>query len=62
MYHFIEKLKGNPEADTIDVYGAMDMWNKSQEGKNNRRNKVIYSGIYDDEEREDKKKIKGDLK
>ena len=26
MWHFIEKLKGNPEADTIDVYEAMDMF------------------------------------
>ena len=26
MYHFIEKIKGNPEADTIDVYEAMDMF------------------------------------
>lgn len=25
MYHFVEKIKGNPEADTIDVYEAMDM-------------------------------------
>lgn len=25
MYHFIEKLLGNPEADTIDVYEALDM-------------------------------------
>ena len=25
MYHFIEKIKGNPEADTIDVYEALDM-------------------------------------
>lgn len=25
MWHFIEKLKGNPEADTIDVYEALDM-------------------------------------
>ena len=26
MWHFIEKLKGNPEADIIDVYEAMDMY------------------------------------
>ncbi|MBQ9392761.1 MAG: Gfo/Idh/MocA family oxidoreductase [Oscillospiraceae bacterium] len=26
MWHFIEKLRGNPEADTIDVYEAMDMF------------------------------------
>lgn len=26
MWHFIEKLKGNPDADTIDVYEAMDMF------------------------------------
>lgn len=26
MYNFVEKLKGNPEADTIDVYEAMDMF------------------------------------
>lgn len=26
MYNFIEKLKGNPEADTIDVYEALDMF------------------------------------
>lgn len=26
MYHFIEKLLGNPEADIIDVYEAMDMF------------------------------------
>ena len=26
MYHFVEKIKGNPEADTIDVYEAMDMF------------------------------------
>ena len=26
MWHFIEKLKGDPEADTIDVYEAMDMF------------------------------------
>lgn len=26
MYHFIEKLLGNPEADTIDVYEALDMF------------------------------------
>ena len=25
MYHFVEKLLGNPEADTIDVYEALDM-------------------------------------
>lgn len=25
MWHFIEKLKGNPQADTIDVYEALDM-------------------------------------
>ncbi len=25
MYHFVEKVKGNPEADTIDVYEALDM-------------------------------------
>ena len=26
MWHFVEKIKGNPEADTIDVYEAMDMF------------------------------------
>lgn len=26
MYNFVEKLLGNPEADTIDVYEAMDMF------------------------------------
>ena len=26
MYHFVEKVKGNPEADIIDVYEAMDMF------------------------------------
>ena len=26
MYHFVEKIKGNPEADIIDVYEAMDMF------------------------------------
>lgn len=26
MYHFVEKLLGNPEADTIDVYEAIDMF------------------------------------
>jgi len=26
MYHFAEKIKGNPEADIIDVYEAIDMW------------------------------------
>lgn len=26
MYHFIEKIKGNPKADTIDVYEALDMF------------------------------------
>jgi hypothetical protein len=26
MYHFIEKIKGNQEADIIDVYEAMDMF------------------------------------
>ncbi len=26
MYHFCEKIKGNPEADTIDVYEALDMF------------------------------------
>ena len=26
MYHFIEKIKGNPEADIIDVYEALDMF------------------------------------
>ncbi|MBR5219064.1 MAG: Gfo/Idh/MocA family oxidoreductase [Clostridia bacterium] len=26
MYHFVEKILGNPEADIIDVYEAMDMW------------------------------------
>jgi len=26
MWHFIEKIKGNPEADIIDVYEAMDMF------------------------------------
>ncbi len=26
MYHFVEKVRGNPNADTIDVYEAMDMF------------------------------------
>jgi len=26
MWHFVEKLKGNPEADIIDVYEALDMF------------------------------------
>ncbi len=26
MWHFVEKIKGNPEADTIDIYEALDMW------------------------------------
>ena len=26
MYHFIEKIKGNPDADIIDVYEALDMF------------------------------------
>jgi len=26
MYNFVEKIKGNPEADTIDVYEALDMF------------------------------------
>ncbi len=26
MYHFVEKVLGNPEADTIDIYEAMDMF------------------------------------
>ena len=26
MWNFIEKIKGNPEADTIDVYEALDMF------------------------------------
>ena len=26
MYHFVEKVKGNPDADIIDVYEAMDMF------------------------------------
>ena len=26
MYYFVEKIKGNPKADTIDVYEAMDMF------------------------------------
>lgn len=26
MYNFVEKIKGNPEADIIDVYEAMDMF------------------------------------
>ena len=26
MWHFVEKIKGNPEADIIDVYEAMDMF------------------------------------
>ncbi len=26
MYHFIEKVKGNPNADIIDVYEALDMF------------------------------------
>ena len=25
MYHFVEKILGNPDADTIDVYEALDM-------------------------------------
>ena len=25
MYHFVEKILGNPNADTIDVYEALDM-------------------------------------
>ena len=25
MWHFVEKILGNPEADTIDVYEALDM-------------------------------------
>ena len=25
MYNFVEKIKGNPDADTIDVYEALDM-------------------------------------
>ena len=26
MWHFVEKILGNPEADTIDVYEALDMF------------------------------------
>ena len=26
MWHFVEKLRGNPEADIIDVYEALDMF------------------------------------
>jgi len=26
MYHFVEKILGNPDADTIDVYEALDMY------------------------------------
>lgn len=26
MYHFVENIKGNPDADIIDVYEAMDMF------------------------------------
>ena len=26
MYNFVEKIKGNPEADIIDVYEALDMF------------------------------------
>lgn len=26
MYHFVEKIKGNPQADTIGVYEALDMF------------------------------------
>jgi len=26
MYHFVEKINGNQEADTIDVYEALDMF------------------------------------
>ena len=26
MWHFCEKLLGNPEADIVDVYEAMNMW------------------------------------
>ena len=26
MYHFAEKIKGNPDADIIDVYEALDMF------------------------------------
>ena len=26
MYNFVEKIKGNPKADTIDVYEALDMF------------------------------------
>ena len=26
MYYFVEKIKGNPEADTIDIYEALDMF------------------------------------
>ena len=26
MYNFVEKIKGNPDADTIDVYEALDMF------------------------------------
>ena len=26
MYHFVEKINGNKDADTIDVYEALDMF------------------------------------
>lgn len=26
MYHFVEKIKGNPDADIIDIYEALDMF------------------------------------
>ena len=26
MHHFVEKIKGNPDADIIDVYEALDMF------------------------------------
>ena len=26
MYHFVERIRGNRQADTIDVYEAMDMF------------------------------------
>lgn len=26
MYHFAEKIKGNPDSDIIDVYEALDMF------------------------------------
>lgn len=26
MYHFVEKIKGNPDADIVDVYEALDMF------------------------------------